>query len=237
MQRVVVPAVIGRARKVPRRSIVRENHSVLLQRPQDYLHIRREPRYIDGRLQPETLPHGRIVHAGQTGSFVPAGPDVGVARLRHGEADGMQNLARRHFVVAHQARKNRQTGGIGRGPSSRTKRIRFQIEDRARSGMPASIRLRMGVVEFVENAVALVDHQHVTIAGVTGPGPALYGRVGRYRISAVIAFVVVVESDVDLRLAAGNGDEGNADRCALIEARTEIRVRGLRGADGGDVLA
>src|SRR6266851_3211207 len=101
--------------------------------------------------------------------------------------------------------------------------------------MPASVRLRIRAIEFVENAVVLIEHQHVTIARA---GRASFnGRVGRNRISAVIAFRVVVERDADLRLCAGYGDEGNSNRSAIIEARTEIRVRGLGGADGGHVLS
>jgi hypothetical protein len=66
-------------------------------------------------------------------------------RPRRREPDCVLDVAAQHLVVGHQPRQDRQAGGVCRRPCGRPKRIRVEIEDRARVGIPARC-LRPGVV-------------------------------------------------------------------------------------------
>src|SRR5713226_8257655 len=83
--------------------------------------------------------------------------------LRQGEADGMLDLTRSYFVIANQAGKNRQAGGIGGRPCPGTLLVGQQVPNRGRVGIPATVAVRNGVEEFVQEAVAAIQYQHVAI--------------------------------------------------------------------------
>ena len=151
-----------------------------------------KPRDVDARLQPEALAHRRIAGAGEARRLVPRRPDVGVARLRRGEAQRVRDLAGRR-----PRRSARGPGRIGRPaasaevqPAGRSA-LRVQVEDRARAGVPAAVGFRVGGEELVELAAVAIDDQHVAVAG--GRGPPSIGASRRDRIGSGIALVGVIE--------------------------------------------
>src|SRR5580692_630771 len=91
--------------------------------------------------------------------------------MLQGEANGMLNLAGGYFVIANQAGKNREAGGVGGCPCPRTLLIGLKIPDGGGGGVPAAVAVRRSAVEFVEKAIALVHHQHMPIAAA-GVGEA-----------------------------------------------------------------
>jgi hypothetical protein len=85
---------------------------------------------------------------------------------RQREANRVRNLSGGDFVVTHQAGKNRQARGVGGSPRPGTLRVGVtqQIPDCRRIGVPCPIAVGIRAVQFVEKAVVVVEHQHVTIA-------------------------------------------------------------------------
>src|ERR1700719_4946625 len=90
------------------------------------------------------------------------------------------NRAGRNFVVARQTRKDRQAGCIGGGPGRRPEVIRLQIKNRARNRRPGTIRLWICSRKFIQDAVGLIDHFDMPVAGAVAS--ALYGGVRPYWI-------------------------------------------------------
>jgi len=96
------------------------------------------------------------------------------------EADSVLDLAGGHFVIANQAGKDWQPGSIGRSPRPRPLFAILEVPDRCRVRVPAAITIRIGTGEFIEEAVAVVDHQRVPVTG-TRIGVALnraYAGIG-----------------------------------------------------------
>ncbi len=131
------------------------------------------------------------------------------ARLGQREAERMLNLAGSHFVIAHQARKNRQSGRVGGGPGVGPLLVAQQIPHRGRIGIPAPVGIHRRVVEFVEKTIAVVEHEHVAIAGT---GRTAFDRSTlRNRHGSGIALAPVrAEIHIHQRLAAIDHDVGNA---------------------------
>src|SRR5579871_4740485 len=111
----------------------------------------------------------------------------------------------------------------------------MQMEYGARTRLPRAIRLRISGPGFVQNAVVLIDDQHMPVAAALRA--ALNGRVGGDRVRTGVAFVGVLERDGDLCLLARHGDERNADRAAIPQAGAEIGMSRRAGADRSYVLA
>ncbi len=95
---------------------------------------------------------------------------IGIAfGMFHRKADGVIDRPGSDFVVTHQAWKDRQSGGIGRGPSPGPRFIVAHVPDRlAVSRPPRRIsRRRIGAVDgvecFIEPAFRAIQHQHMRI--------------------------------------------------------------------------
>ena len=104
---------------------------------------------------------GSLVFAAQCD----AGGDKCGPRFREREAEGVLNAARSDFVIAHEAGKDRQASRIRRRPGVRTLLIAEQIPHRGRIGVPASVGIDGRIVELVKKAIAVVEDEHVAIAG------------------------------------------------------------------------
>ena len=95
-----------------------------------------------------------------------SGKDVAIGGA-HGETKRVADIRDRRiprFVVADEPREDRETGGVGRGPSVRSPIVRLHIEKRAGAGKP----LRVGgvvpdVVELVQILVRAVDDDQMAI--------------------------------------------------------------------------
>src|SRR5260370_21615606 len=164
---------------------------------------------------------------------MPAGPYVHAARLRHGKANGVADLARGNLVVAEQSGYDGKSRGIGGGPGIVPKRVGIQFEDRTRAGLPASIALRIGAEDFIQHAVVAIDHQNVAVAGTLAA--AFDGSIRRNWIWAGIPLVGVLEGERNFGLAARHHHERNADGSALKCSGTKIGYQWLIRADGSDV--
>src|SRR6185437_6856570 len=89
---------------------------------------------------------------------------IGVASESASESQGVPDLARGYgLVIANQARKDRQTGRVGRAPTRGSERIRVHVEDRPRSRSP-TLGIAMGVEKFVEFPSIAIDYQNMPIA-------------------------------------------------------------------------
>src|SRR6202011_2017582 len=108
--------------------------------------------------------YGWIVGACKRGSLVPRGPDIGIARLRCGKAQGMVYRSGGNLLVTDQSGQDWQPRRIGRGPGRRTQGIAADVEYRSRAGVPAGVGVRVGGEELVELAVVPVDNQNVPVA-------------------------------------------------------------------------
>ena len=128
----------------------------------------------------------------------------------------VRNLSGGYFVVTHQAGKNRQARGIGRSPRPGTLFVAQQVPNRRRIGVPGPVAVGNGGEQFVEKAVAVIEHQHVAIAA-TRIRTALDLSVGRKRHRPRIAFVAVGgEVDVNRRLRSAHHRVGDSDNRTLV---------------------
>ena len=120
-----------------------------------------------------------------------------------GNANGVLNLSRGHFVITHQAGKNRQTGGVGRSPGPRTLRVAVtqQVPNRRRGCIPAPVAVGDSAEQFVEKTIAVIEHQHMAIA-IAGIGIALNRRIARYRHRPRVTFGAI-SGESDARPAPG----------------------------------
>jgi hypothetical protein len=73
----------------------------------------------------------------------------------------IMGLGDRVIAVSDAVRASMQARGIRGGPRFAPKPIRIQIEDRAGSGFPCSIALRICAEHFIQNAVVPVQHHAV----------------------------------------------------------------------------
>ena len=166
---------------------------------------------------------------------MPRRVDVGPARTRHGDPEGMANRPVPGLVVARKARKDRQPGGVGGGPAPWSQVVGAQVPDGARSGAPASAAVdRIGGVELVETAAAAVDDQDMPVA--VRATPALDPHVARDRVAAPVGLIRVGEADRHPSLAPRDDVVRDPDRCPLIEAGAEVGVQVRRQADAADDL-
>ena len=156
------------------------------------------------------------------------------SRAPHREAQRVVDDAAGDLVVAGETRKDRQAGRVGGRPAAGPQAVRAHVPDCARSGVPRGPE----VEELVERAGVAVDDDRVPVA--VGGGPALDGDVGRNRVRAGIALLVVVEVDPGLRLRAAHDGDGDPDRAAVPESRAEVgvdvEIRADRPHDGGRAL-
>ena len=128
----------GRAADVPVRAVVGEDHPVRLQRLEHDPRLLREARDVDARLQPHAQAHRRQRRVGRVRRVVPRGVDVRLPRPRRGEAQRVVDDAARDLVVAREPGEDRQPGGVGRRPARGPQRVRAEIPDRTRAGLPAA---------------------------------------------------------------------------------------------------
>src|SRR5207302_4136816 len=94
------------------------------------------------------------------------------------------------------------------------------------------VRGRVRVPEFVEPAGTGVDDEHVPVAA--GVRAALDEGVARDRVRAAVGVLGVVEGDRYLGLAAGDVGDRDADRAAVPDPGTEVRLEAGGGAHGPD---
>lgn len=132
------------------------------------------------------------------------------------------------FVIADKAGENGEAGGVGARPGVRTLLVGEKIPDGAGIGVPAG-GLRIGAVEFIEEAVGLIENQDVTIAGA-GIGIALDGIGecdGHGARVALAAIGLVINGDEGL----GGVDDrvGDAHVGTVVLASAEIGMEANRG--------
>ena len=104
----------------------------------------------------------------------------------------MPDDARGDLVIADESGQDRQSGGVGTRPPVGTKGIRAQVPGRAAARSPVGA-LRAGVVQLVEAARVLVDHEHVAVTGRIEA--AFDQRARRDRVADLVGLVGVVEGD------------------------------------------
>src|SRR3954452_18172183 len=161
---VVVPALVRRARDVPGRSVVRQDHPVALEGDEDGTGLLREAVHVETCLEAQALAHRRKIRVGQARREVPRGVDERLARAVRREAQRVVDAALLQVLVAREPRQDRQAGGVCRGPSLWPDLVRLQTPGRAGTGLPRlAAVLRIGGVELVELAGVAVDHDHVAI--------------------------------------------------------------------------
>ncbi len=172
-------------------------------------------------LQAQTCSHGK--RSGRGARVVRGGVDVAVGRA-YGHAERVTDLVGSvHLLVSHQAGKNGQTGGIGRGPGVGAAIIAVHVVVRTRSCLPVR-PVEPDVVELVEAVVRLVDDENVAVpcaalvdvAGLAAFDPSGQGdglvrnRVERKRLlGRVVDAVGLVRPDERrslLRLRPSNDD-------------------------------
>ena len=159
-------------------------------------------------------------------------PDVGAAAV----AATVKRIAwlispAGHLVVAHEARQDRQAGGVGRGPGVRPQRVASSGR-RSRPSPRASRRRRCGIgVRRARRACSVRVSTHQDVAVAVAVGAALDRRVragsgtgpGRSRRRS--------RRSPAPRLVARHDDVGDADRPAVPRAGAEVRVQARVGAD------
>ena len=144
------PPRIGGSAEVPVGAVVGQDQPVVLHGPQDHLRLGRVARDVVARLQTEPCAHGREVGVARRSGLVTGRPEIRRVRRLGRHPDGVGDRARQHLVVAEQTRQDGQAGGVRRGPSGRTERVRTEVPDgpraRRRSGraVPARRRARRG---------------------------------------------------------------------------------------------
>ena len=157
------PPVVGRALEVPVGAVVGQDEAVVLEGLQHDLGIGREARQAERRAQPEPRAHGRVGRAARA-RLVRGRPDVG-ARAVRGESDRVADRPGLDLVRPEQERRDRQSRRVGRGEADGPHRVRGEIPHRAGPGgrlLPGAEVLQ--VVDLVELAAVLVDHDRVPVA-------------------------------------------------------------------------
>ena len=248
IEHIVVPAPVHRPADVHVGAVVRDDQAVPFHRAEDPLHVRRERGDILARLQAQTRAE-RWRAAGGAGAMRRR-PHVTVRGTR-GDAEGVPDLTGRHLVVAHEAGKDRETGGVGRRPLLGAARVRRQIEYGTGARVPAACRgvPRRGKRLVEQPAIAIDDEQMaVTRRATAGLSPFDVVRrrpgfigngVTRQSLDPGITFIVVSECDRHPRLAAGDDDVGDAVwRWPEVGMEPANGGRASRGpaADPGDQL-
>src|SRR5215467_9879654 len=85
----------------------------------------------------------------------------------------MVNLPARYFIISHQARKDRQSRRIGRGPACWAEGIGPKVPDSPTACLPATVGVLLGVIELIEMAILVVRfRQTIDNAGLRGPSRA-----------------------------------------------------------------
>ncbi len=191
--------------------------------------MRRVARDIKGRLQAEARPHrwdmrcARIVRR-----QVSCRPDIAVG-IRSGETDGVADLPAQDFLIAHQARQDRQTRRVRGGPGVRAQGVRVQVPDRAGAGVPAPARITR-IVELIQGAGAAVHDQDVMVTAVLDPG------IAGDRIGPRVRFIQIIKGDGHLGRPRADDVIRNPDRAAIPRAGAKIHVKACVPPDRIDPL-
>src|SRR5581483_1462535 len=149
------------------------------------------------------------------------------------EAQRVTNLARfKNFIIAHEAGKNRQASGVGRGPAIRPHCTRFQIKNGSALRVPTAVALRKRTEHFIQFPVVSIDDDHMTIA--VSVRAAFDWSVAWDWIRTRIAFGAVRrEVDRNAWLRSRHDDIGNAVRHTAIDG-SKIRMQHRIDTDAGD---
>src|ERR1700722_13617976 len=131
----------------PRATVVSEHHAVFLQRNKNHLRLGRKAVERETGSQPEPLAQRRELFGGQPRGGVASGANGVCASAGRREPERVPNLTGGNLVIAHQARQNGQTRSVGGSPAIRAEAVASKVEDRARSGFPGSVRLRMSAID------------------------------------------------------------------------------------------
>ena len=139
----------------------------------------------------------------------------------------------RNFVIAHQSRKDGKPGSIGRRPCVGPLLARQQIPCGSGVGVPCAAPGCTRVEQFVEPALAVVEHEHVPVAARVGI--AFNRRIGRDRHRAGIALVGIGQQVHSHGTLAGVHDDiRDTDLAARIESGAEVGMNGSVPADKVD---
>src|SRR5260221_324715 len=96
MQLIVAPSSVRRATQIERRTVVREQHAVLLKRREDHLEPGREGSEVGAGLESNAHPHRRERYVGLRTCPMARRSDVGLTCHRTGEAECVVDGAELH---------------------------------------------------------------------------------------------------------------------------------------------
>src|ERR1700736_3189280 len=140
----------------------------------------------------------------------------------------MVDVSGSYLAIAREQREDRQAGGIGGGPAFGAQSVPAQVEDRPRARFPAGA-MTARVVELIQLAGALLQHEHVAVAFFAR---ALDGCVGWDRIWPGVGFFAEF-AELDRHSGLVWADDRKRDAVAGI--RSEVRGQVQVGAYRGDV--
>jgi hypothetical protein len=135
----------------------------------------------------------------------------------------MPDFAGSYFFVPNQSRQDREAGSIGRCPSGRPEGVRPQIEDGSGPGLPTAVRLGIGGVKFVKDAIVFVENEHMAVARRSRPTFNL--RIRGYRVRPGIALVGIIKRDNHFLLSPRYDIIRDSDGTAIPGAGPKIRVK------------
>jgi nitrite reductase/ring-hydroxylating ferredoxin subunit len=162
---IVIPAAIRSAGDEPVRSVIGEDHAVLLQGCQDDLSIGAVTRDVEVGLEPESNSHRHVGRVGQARSIMSGRVDIGPLGFGDCKSQRMFYLTGFNFIVADKSGEDRKSSGIGGGPAIRTIVVLCQVKDRSTGSIPAVIALMlMSIVQFVQLTFIFIDDQNMTVA-------------------------------------------------------------------------
>ncbi len=227
---VVIPTIVWRSAEVHGGAVIGHDEAIGFHGLEDDLVCGGVGGNVESGFEAQAHAHGWSVGGGGGASGMRSRRSEGGTGILHGEAYGVTNGARGDFVIANQAGKNGEAGGVGAGPGIGALLVGDKIPDGAGSGVPCG-GLRIGTIEFVEEASVVVENEDVAIA-VAGIGIAFDGRGERNGHGACVAFAAV--SGVihgNEGLSGVDHGVGNADGRAVVLTGAEIRMKTDGSAD------
>jgi hypothetical protein len=228
----VVPSRVRCTGDIHGRAVVGEDEAVFFHGVEDDLIGGGESGDIEAGFEAKTRAHR------QSGGVARGGGPVGSWRSEPGagilqcETNRVMDGAGGDFVVADESREDGEPGGVGAGPGVGALLVSEKIPDGAGGCVPGR-SLRVGTVEFVEQAAGVVENEDVTIAGA-GIGVAFDGNGEGDGHEAGIGFAVGGVVDGNGRLRGIDYGVGNTHARAVVEAGAEIRMKADGRADARD---
>lgn len=182
--------------------VIRQDHAVFFERRQDHLVGGRKAGDIETGIEAQAHTHRRRVGVGHARCPVRCRWRESLSGCRHGESQRVLDCPGGDFVGPRKACENRQPGGIRRSPRVRTLGVDGHVPDHGGIRHPPALIVPERVIEFVEPAAVLIQHEHVPVAG-SRVRKTFDQRIARDRHGAGVALVgICFELDGHLRLRA-----------------------------------